>query len=178
MIETIGFGNNVRNIGSTPRPFGGYFNTKGGISRGAELIADTNLADSTHIFASYTYTNSDQRQPQVAGSGIIKTLAVPEHQFTLVATQRVKNLWVNFDFLATSSYLAPIFSNSTFRNYIYRFEGNRKADVTVGYEIPTKNEKLRLRLFGTVENVFNQDYYENGFRTFRRYGRAGLSFSF
>jgi outer membrane receptor protein involved in Fe transport len=178
LIRTIGFGSPVSNIGTTPRPFGGYFNTQGGISRGSEFVAEAKIAKITSIFASYTYINSDQRQPQVAGSGIIETLAVPKHQFTLVTTQKIKNLWVNFDFLATSSYLAPIFSNSVFRNYIYRFDGNRKADLTIGYQVPLKKENLRLKIFGTIENLLDDEYYENGFRTFERYGRIGLSFSF
>jgi outer membrane cobalamin receptor len=177
LIKTIGFGSPASNIGTTPRPFGGYFNTKGGISRGGEFTAEAKVL-TTSIFASYTYTNSDQRQPQVAGSNIIETLAVPKHQFTLVANQKIKQLWVNFDFLATSSYLAPVFSNSTFRNYIYRFDGNRKADLTVGYELPLKKEGSYMRISGTIENLFNNKYYENGFRTFERYGRLGLSFNF
>lgn len=176
--ETIGFGSPVRNIGSTQRPFGGYFNTKGGISRGGEVSAEVKFAGSTTIFTSYTYVNSDQRRPQVAGSNIIQTLAVPEHQFTLVSTQRFKDFWVNFDLLVTSSYLAPIFSNSVFRNYIYKFEGNRKADLTAGYNLPLKDERFRLGIFGTLENLTNQEYYENGFRTFSRYGRVGLRFEF
>ncbi|MFN3329774.1 MAG: TonB-dependent receptor plug domain-containing protein, partial [Pyrinomonadaceae bacterium] len=178
LIRTIGFGSPVRNIGTTQRPFGGYFNTQGGIARGGEFTTEAKIAKTTSIFASYTYTNSDQRQPQVAGSGIIETLAIPKHQFTLVATQKIKPFWINFDLLATSSYLAPIFSNSTFRNYIYRFDGNRKADLTVSYEVPIKKENLRLRISGTVENIFNDEYYENGFRTFGRYGRIGFGFSF
>lgn len=178
LIETIGFGSPARNIGSTTRPFGGYFNTKGGIARGVEFSTEAKITNLTSLFASYTYTNSDQRQPQVAGSGIIKTLAIPEHQFTLLINQRIKNLLISADFLATSSYLAPIFSNSTFSSYVYRFEGNRKLDATASYEIPSKREKLRVRIFGSIENLLNQDYYENGFRTFARYGRAGITLSF
>ena len=73
---------------------------------------------------------------------------------------------MNFDFLATSNYLAPIFSNLTFNTYIYRFKGNRKGDLTAGYTFGFKKDKLTLRVYGTIENVFDQEYYENGFRTF------------
>ncbi|MGI8638842.1 MAG: TonB-dependent receptor [Pyrinomonadaceae bacterium] len=178
LIDTIGFGNVVANIGTTTRPFGGYITTKGGIARGAEFSGRVKATNSTDVFTSYTFTNSDQRTPQVSGSRILQTLGVPTHQFTLVATQRFKRLTVNFDFLATSDYLAPIFSNATFGTYIYRFDGSRKADLTGSYEIPFKSEKLRFRLFGTIENLFDYDYYENGFRTAGRTGRAGLSLSF
>jgi iron complex outermembrane receptor protein len=178
LIDTIGYGNVVANVGDTPRPFGGYLNTKGGIARGGEFSADVKASDSTDIFASYTFTNSDQRAPQVSGSGISETLGIPAHQFTLVATQRFRRAWVNFDFLATSDYLAPIFSNSTFNTYVYRFKGNRKADLTGGYTFPFKGEKMNLRVFATIENLFDYEYYENGFRTFGRNGRVGLSFGF
>lgn len=178
LIDTIGYGNGVPNIGSTLRPSGGYLNTKGGIARGAEFSGEVKATSSTDIFASYTFTNSDQRVPQIGGSNIFQTLAIPDHQFTLVATQRFKDFWVNLDFLATSDYLAPIFSNTTFSTYAYRFRGNRKADLTAGYTFKVNNEKLKLRLFGTAENVFDYEYFENGFRTFGRTGRVGLSVGF
>ena len=178
LIDTIGFGNNARMIPGTLRPFGGYLNTNGGIARGGEFSGQIKATSSTDVFASYTFTNSDQRVPQVSGNPNISTLGIPKHQFTLVATQRFKRAWVNFDFLATSSYLAPIFSNTTFSTYIYRFKGNRRADLTAGYTFPFNNEKLNLRIFGTIENLFNYDYYENGFRTVGRNGRIGLSFGF
>lgn len=174
--RTIDFSNSLSND-----PFGrsfGYINSKGAISRGAEFSAQIRATNSTDIFASYTFTNSDQRVAQVAGSGIIRTLGVPVNQFTLVATQRVKRLTLNFDFLATSNYLAPIFSNTIFSTRIYRFRGNRKADLTASYEFRTNGDKLRFRPFGTIENLFGYEYYENGFRTAGRTARAGLSVVF
>jgi outer membrane receptor protein involved in Fe transport len=106
-------------------------------------------------------------------------LGVPVHQFTLVATQRIfDRLTLNFDFLGTSSYLTSIFSNTIFSSRIYQFRGARKADATASYEIPTNRDKLTFRLFGTVENLFDYDYYENGFRTAGRTARGGLSVAF
>jgi outer membrane receptor protein involved in Fe transport len=176
--RTIGFTNDASDIGDTGRPFGGYFNTKGGIARGAELSGTFDPTKSTNVFVSYTYTNSDQREPQVSGSGILQTLGIPEHQFTVVAMQRFGRFWVNFDFLATSSYVAPIFSNLVFRNFIYRFDGNRRADLTAGYTIPLDKNRFNLRIFGTIENVFDSNYFENGFRTVGRNARIGANFSF
>lgn len=178
LTDIIGYGNVVPDIGTTPRPFGGYENQKGGIARGGEFSADIKAARSTDIFTSYTFTNSDQRTPQVSGSGIISTLGIPDRQFTLVATQRYRQFWVNFDLLVSSSYLAPIFSNSTFGTYIYRFDGNRRGDLTAGYTFKLNGDKYDLRLFGTVENVFDNEYFENGFRTAGINARVGVNFSF
>ncbi|CAA9395639.1 MAG: Outer membrane vitamin B12 receptor BtuB [uncultured Pyrinomonadaceae bacterium] len=177
LIDTIGFGTLPQ-----PDPFGrsnqasggGYLNTKGGIARGGEFSGDVRVTDSTDVFASYTFTNSDQRTSQVPTVGIIETLGIPKHQFTLVATQRFKRAWATFDFLAASSYLAPI----GFPTRVFRFDGNRRADLTGGYNFPLRSERFNLRVFGTIENLLGDDYYENGFRTFDRNGRIGLSFGF
>ncbi len=174
LTDIIGFADSAPPIGSTPRLFGGYFNTKGGIARGGEFSGDFRLRRSTGVFASYTYTNSDQRVSQVPTVGIIGTLGIPKHQFTLVATQRFKRAWVNFDFLAASDYLVAL----GFPSRVFRFQGNRRGDLTGGYNIPLKSERYNLRVFGTIENLFGNEYYENGFRTFDRYGRVGLSFGF
>ncbi|HEX9962978.1 MAG TPA: TonB-dependent receptor [Pyrinomonadaceae bacterium] len=181
LINTIGYG-----ILPQPDRFGrdnflssgGYLNTKGGIARGAEFSAQIKATRSTDIFASYTVTNSDQREPQVPGSRIIETLGIPKHQFTLSATQRFRRFWVNFDFLAASDYLAPIFSSTAFNTFVYRFDGNRRADLTAGYNFAFRKEKLNVRVFATIENLFDDDYYENGFRTVGRTARGGLALSF
>jgi outer membrane cobalamin receptor len=157
---------------------GGYLNTKGGIARGGEFSGELHPTSLTDIFASYTYTNSDQREPQVAGSGIITSLGVPANQFTFVLTQRYKGFWANFDVLATSDYLAPVFSNATFNSYIYRFDGNRNADLTAGYRFTFDAGKYSLRIHGKIGNLFGYEYFENGFRTEGRTGSTGLAFDF
>jgi outer membrane receptor protein involved in Fe transport len=175
--RTIDYSNSLNN--DPFQRFFGYINSEGAISRGAEFSGELKPSSLTNFFASYTFTNSDQRVPQVSGSGIINTLGVPAHQFTFVITQRIANrLTLNFDFLATGSYLAPIFSNTIFSSRIYRFDGARKADVSANYEIPINKDKLRFRIFGTIENLFDYEYYENGFRTAGRTVRGGLSVNF
>ena len=167
----------VIGFGSVPDDrFFGYLNTKGGIARGGEFSGTFKPTTSTEIFSSYTFTNSDQFAPQVAGTGVIDTLGIPKHQFTLVATQRIKRFWVNADVLATSDYLAPIFSNASFNTYLYRFGGNRRMDLTAGYTFPI--DRYYLRVFATLENLFDYEYFENGFLTVPRNGRFGVSLGF
>lgn len=178
LLDTIGFGNVVSSIGSTPRPFGGYENQPGGISRGVEFSGSIKATTSSDIFASYTFANSDNLGVRVAGTGVVETLGIPKHQFTLSATQRIKRFWVNADVLVASDYLAPIFSNSTFSTYLYRFGGNRRVDLTAGHTFPINKDRFSLRVFGTIENLFDHEYFENGFRTVPRNGRIGVSFGF
>jgi len=179
LTDTIGFGFPVPDIGTTQRPFGGYLNEKGGIARGVEVSAAVSPTRSTYLFASYTRTNSDQRVPQVAGSGVLRTLGIPDDQFTLLVTQNLaKRLDVSFDLLVSGDYLAPVFSNQTFSTVIFRFGGNRRGDLSAVYEIPMPFERLRLSVGGVVQNVFGEEYFENGFRTEGRTARVSMSLKF
>jgi vitamin B12 transporter len=167
-------------FGDTPADpfgrFGGFLNTGGALSRGVELSGEFAPVRTLTLFASYTHTNSDQRRPIVAG--VLRTFANPDHQFTLVATQRFgERLTVNFDLVASSDYLAPIFDGRTFTNRAYRFDGIRKGDLTAGYTLPL-SESRRLRFFGKIENLFDRTYYESGFRTPGINGRAGAALYF
>lgn len=164
-----------------------YFNADRRFSRGFETSAEYKFLLSTNLFVSYTYTNSDERNfrrltflpPATLVSTDQKSFGIPNHQFSFIATQQIgKRLTLNFDFLATSDYLAPIFSNSTFSSVTYRFKGNRRGDLTGRYEIPAFKEKVKFTFFGTVENIFDYEYFENGFRTQGISGRFGVGMKF
>jgi iron complex outermembrane receptor protein len=130
---------------------------------------------SLDLRAAYTFTNSDERTPRV---GQIRAFAIPDHVFSLTATERVgSRVLFNFDLAATSDYLAPVFDNRTFVSRAFRFGGQRRADVTASYTLPLSDSRS-LRFFGKIENLFDREFYENGFRTPRITGRAGASLSF
>jgi vitamin B12 transporter len=156
--------------------FGGYLNTKGGLSRGVEASLVAAPTSSTDLSVSYTYTNADQRVPLI--EDVLTTFAIPTHEFTLVATQRIGSRFnLTFDFVAFSNYLAPVYDPSAFRSRAFEFEGMRKGDLTGSYTIPIDDTRS-LRVFGRVENVFDRNHFENGFRTPGVLGSAGLEFEF
>ncbi|HYG12469.1 MAG TPA: TonB-dependent receptor [Pyrinomonadaceae bacterium] len=156
--------------------FGGYVNTQGGLARGVELSFEAAPARTLDLRASYTYTNADERTPRIGD--VIRSFVIPDHQFNLTATQRVgRRLLFNFDLTASSNYLAAVFDPATFGNVVYRFDGIRKADAGANYTLPL-GESRSLRFFGYVENLFGREYFESGFRTPGRTGKAGAQFSF
>lgn len=157
--------------------FGGYLNTNGGIARGAELSLMATPTRSLNLSAAYTYTKAQQRTQQVPGTR--RALVIPVHQFSLVATQRFgRRFLVNLDFSASSDYIAPVFNPVTFASRGYRFRGLAKADVGASYTLPLGSETRSLRFFGYVDNLFDREYFESGFRTPGRTGRAGAAFAF
>jgi len=156
--------------------FGGYLNTNGGIARGAEVEVRATPTRTLNIISAYTFTKAQQRTPQVPGT--TRSLIIPDHQFSFVATQRFgRRLLINFDFSASSDYLGAVFDPTVFVSRGYRFKGFAKADLGGSYSF-LLGEKRQLRLFGYVDNIFNREYFESGFRTPGRTGRAGASFVF
>lgn len=156
--------------------FGGYANTRGGLARGVELSLAAAPVRSLDLSASYTYTNADERVPRVAG--VLRTFGIPAQQFSLVATERIgRRVLLNFDLTAASNYLVGIFNPQTFGLNVFRFAGLRKADAGASYTLPLTDARS-LRFFGYVENLTGHEYFENGFRTPGRTGRAGAQFSF
>ncbi|MCA1578718.1 MAG: TonB-dependent receptor [Acidobacteria bacterium] len=157
--------------------FGGYLNTNGGIARGAEVELRATPVRTLNLTAAYTFTKAQQRTPQVPGT--IRSLVIPDHQFSIVATQTIgRRLLLNFDFSASSDYLGAVFDTTSFISRGYRFKGYAKVDVGASYSLPLSGERRQLRFFGYVDNVFNREYFESGFRTPGRTARAGASLIF
>ena len=166
-------------IGPTTDPFGrfgGYRNTNGGLARGFEFSMEASPSHSLDVSASYTYTNADQRLPLVPG--VIRSFAIPDHQFSVVATQRLgQRVFLNFDLIASTSYLAPMFDSNTFSSRAFEFAGLGKADLGASYRLPLSENKA-VRFFGKVENLFDRDYYESGYRTPGATAVGGVQFEF
>ena len=103
---------------------------------------------------------------------------IPKHLFGLSWTQRLKALLLSVDINHTGSYLAPVFENNfPFRMTELTFDGYTKADAFASYEIKV-GESTTLTLFGGVENLFDEKYYENGFLAPGAMGRGGIRFRF
>ncbi|HEY1240116.1 MAG TPA: TonB-dependent receptor [Bryobacteraceae bacterium] len=163
----------------TADPFGrffGYFNTQGGLARGVELSASVAPTRSTNLAANYTDTNARERAAVVAG--VIQTFITPPHQFSVSATQRIgARFTAIFNLQGSGDYLAPLFDEVTFASRAYQFPGMKLAELGGTYRIPL-GEFRAVRLFAKVANVFDQNYFESGYRTPRAIARGGLRLDF
>ena len=138
--------------------FGGYRNTGGGLARGVELAVNAKPNRKLDLSASYTFTNAANRVASSV-SGFLRTFVQPRHTFTLVATQQLtRNVDVVFDMFAYGSYFFP------FSGRAFKFSGPVKADLGASYNHPL-NDRVGLRFYGKVENLFDREYFESGFRT-------------
>jgi outer membrane receptor protein involved in Fe transport len=126
------------------------------------------------LSAAYTFVNAIERSPIVGGT--IQSFVIPRNQFSILATERVTmRMSLTFDALVSGSYLAPIFGETV--TEVYRFEGLRRLNFGGSYRLPLA-EYRALRFFARADNLLDQAYYESGFPTPGRTGRAGVEFEF
>ena len=85
--------------------------------------------------------------------------------------QRYRAILASFSLNRTGQYIAPVFPATL------TFPGFTKADLFVSYE-RRFTDRLTMKIFGGAENIFNQKYFENGFRAPGTVGRAGVNFQF
>ena len=154
--------------------FGGYRSSSGGIARGAEFSAQITPSQSTDFRTSYTYTNSDSRTPRI-GADFFKVPGLSDHTFSFVATQWIAQRFnVTFDLFAVSDYSQSPFGAQGRRLV---FDGLVKADVVFRYDLPVAEGKT-LEIYGKVENVFDNNYYEDGFGAPAAWVIGGIRFKF
>jgi iron complex outermembrane receptor protein len=155
--------------------FGGYLSTDGGVTQGLELALASKPRPGVDLETSYTFT--DAEPPRGVSPDQEQAFAIPRHQFTLVAAKSFgARFSLAFDLLATSSYIAPVFDLTTFSSRVYRFDGIVKADLVGSYRLPLGG--THVRLFGKVENLFDETIHASGFRTPGRYALAGVAYEF
>ncbi|MEQ1947099.1 MAG: TonB-dependent receptor [Bryobacteraceae bacterium] len=175
--NTIAFGS-VTASDPYGRTFGGYINSRGGLSRGVELSARLSPLSSLNVTAAYTFVNAAERAPLYGD--VLRTFVIPRHQFSATVTQRVgKRLVLTLDTIQSGNSLAPIFGDfvTSFETRVYRFDGMRRVNAGASYRLPLR-ETTAVRFYVRAENITAQDYYETGYRTPGRTAVGGMQFEF
>jgi hypothetical protein len=105
-------------------------------------------------------------------AGVWRTYEIPEHQYSLSATQRfTSRLTGYFAYVGSSGYLASVSGRAL------RFDGPSRPQVGLSYR-QLLSEFRAIRFYGKADNLINQTYYENGFRTPGITVIAGSQFEF
>lgn len=155
--------------------FSGYLNQPGGFARGVEGFLNSSPTRGMDLRVSYTFTNSDRFVPD---QGLRPEYVIPKHAVGVSWTQRYRAFLFSLDLNCTGAYLAPVFENNfPFRMAELTFNGYTKVDFFASYERRV-SERVTVRLFGGLENLLHQTYYENGFLAPKTVGRAGLQVKF
>ena len=151
---------------------GGYINGSGGFSRGVELGLDARPSASLRFSASYTYTNAETAE-DITVPEFFKVPGVFGHTATLVATKQWgSRLDTSLDVFHGSPAYGPFFAAGATR--AYRYDGFTKAAITAGYRLTGAREGS-VRAYVRVDNLFDDEYYQGGWRSLGRTALVGVS---
>ncbi len=154
--------------------YGGYRASTGGIARGVEASAHLALGPSTRVSSSYTHTNAESRMPTI-GTDYYQVPGQSTNVASFVASRWIgDNLNVTFDLFVAGDYVLSPYGALGRR---MRFDGPVKADAVIRYELPV-GEGRRLEIYGKGENVFDDDYYEDGFGSPGLWVIGGVRYAF
>lgn len=124
---------------------------------------------------SYTHTNADLDRDITVG-GFWQVFGVPAHTATLLATKQwTDRLSTNIDLFRSGRYYASFFAAT--RSRAFEFAGFTKVDLTVNYRL-WEGERRSARIYGKIDNLSSQRYYQNGWLASRATFVMGLGFGF
>jgi vitamin B12 transporter len=158
-------------------PFGrasGYRSADGRTARGVELSA--RVQPHPTLRANIAYTFADAPPPAGNRDGLPRAAAVSAHQFSAHLQQRGGQLQVSFELEAAGDHYVTLFDPVSFGARAYRFEGLVKADLAATYTL--SRGLAGVRVFGSLDNLFDRAYFVQGFRAPGRVGRGGLAVTF
>ena len=154
--------------------FGGYRTSSGGVARGVELSSEITPTASTRVRGAYTFTNADSRTPTI-GADFFQIPGLSEHVLSVSATTWVRRRFnVTFDLFAVSDFIQSPFGALGRK---LQFAGPVKADIVLRYDLPVSDTRS-LEVYGKVENVFDGEYYEDGFGSPGAWMIGGVRFVF
>jgi iron complex outermembrane receptor protein len=150
----------------------GYLNSSGGFSRGVEIGIDARPVSSLRLSGGYTYTRSETAQ-DITIPGFFLVPGIFGHTATLVVANRWgERVDTTFDLFYGSETFSPFFAAGRAR--AFRYPGFTKAAVVAGYRVLSAS-RSPMRVYVHVDNLFDQTYYESGWRNLGRTVVAGLS---
>jgi outer membrane cobalamin receptor len=159
-------------------PYGrslGYVNSSGGFSRGIEIGLEARPNATLQLSGSYTYTRAETDQDMTI-PGFFIVPGVFGHTATFIATNRWSDrLDITFDVFYGSQTYGSFFAAG--RPRAYRYPAFTKPAIVAGYRLLNHNHEP-LRIYFKIDNLFNQTYYQNGWRNPGRTAVAGLSVGF
>jgi vitamin B12 transporter len=159
-------------------PFGrtsGYLLADGRVAQGVEVSAHAEPARRTRLDAAYTFANADA--PADNRDGLPRASAVPAHQFSISVDQRIgPALRLSLQVVSNGDHYLTLFDPVSFGSRAFRFDGATTADVAAHYRV--RVGRALVTLSAIAGNLFDRDYFLQGFTTPGRTGRVRVAVGF
>jgi vitamin B12 transporter len=165
-------------IDAATDPFGrfiGYINGSGGISRGLELGIEAKPTRGTIVNFAYSHVNANQDQ-DIAVAGFFTPARVHQHVTSFVLSHDwTRRFNTTVDFIHMSPNYDAYFAAGRSRAFLN--PAFSKTDAVVSYLV-WEGERRSARLYGKVDNLFNQRIYHQGWLMPQAVGVVGLNYQF
>jgi vitamin B12 transporter len=157
--------------------FVGYLNGDGGRSRGIEIGGQIRPSSTLSLSTSYTFADSVTDRDVVV-PGVFRSMGIARHAFSLTAVQQIgTRLSVHGVLIATSERYGTQY-DAAFQPRAYAYPGFATLNLGAAYTLPLAQGTRSLRVFGRLENAFDREYYDLGWRAPGAVFTAGAAFSF
>jgi outer membrane receptor protein involved in Fe transport len=134
---------------------GVFYDAPGGLARGVEVSAEVRPVQHTSVSASYVYSNAKE-------NASLMPLILPNEVKLVAMRDFGRGFDGALDFNGGSGTRSP---------------GPEQLGISAAYRIRA-TERLNARLYVRIWNALNQEYFENGYRTPRRWAVAGVHLTF
>ncbi len=165
-------------IDAATDPFGrfiGYINGSGGISRGVELGVEAKLTRSTIVNVAYTHVNANQDR-DISVAGFFTPGRIHNHVWSYVVSHDwTRRFNTTADFISMSGSFDFYFAAG--RSRAFANPSFNKTDLVASYLV-WEGERRSARVYGKVDNLFNQTYYHSGWLAPGAVGLLGLNLQF
>lgn len=157
--------------------FVGYLNGAGGRSRGVEIGGQIRPSSTLSLSTSYTFADSVTDR-DVAVPNVFRSMGIARHTFSLTAIQQIgARLSVHGVLVATGERYNALY-DANFNPRAYAYPGFATLNLGAAYTLPLAQGTRSLRVFGRLENAFDREYYDLGWRAPGAVFTAGAAFSF
>ena len=157
--------------------FVGYLNGDGGRSRGIEIGGQIRPSSTLSLSTSYTFADSVTDRDVVV-PGVFRSMGIARHAFSLTAVQQIgARLTVHGVLVATGERYGTQY-DANFNPRAYAYPGFATLNLGAAYTLPLAQGARSLRVFGRLENAFDREYYDLGWRAPGGVFTAGAAFSF
>jgi outer membrane receptor protein involved in Fe transport len=167
------FYNRLQEIITSRRSLFRQTNERGGLSRGAEFALRASPAKGAELFAGYAFTRADyitsaatlRSDNTIVPVGISRPFeSTPKHHWSAGFSVERGRWRFTADYVGVSAYEEVLFSPRMFRRVLFEFEGYNRVDGVASYTVP-RRDRTSVELYLKVDNLLNDHYFEDGFRT-------------
>jgi vitamin B12 transporter len=184
-VSATYFYNRLQEIITSRRRLFQQANEAGGLSRGVELAAHAVPKAGVQLRGSYTYTRADliptadllRSDNTIARAGVARPFeSTPAHEWSFGAVVERLGWNVGAEYARTSKYEEVLFSPRVFRPVLFEFGGLRRLDAVAAYGWRSAHGVIEP--YVRAQNILDDEYLEDGFRTPGVAVWAGLHYRF